>query len=125
MYRSMELLMKSFTKNLFRFFGILGLLVFLWPSVSVTQNSSTEAETEDEVFIVCSRDKDIRWIRTFKTDSGTRCKSMYSKEGFAQTVSSGQNYMSCKSVLENIKKNIEEGGFKCKESQLLSFIEIN
>ena len=108
---------------MFWFLGLVGMSVLFWPSVSVTQNSSVG--TEDEVFIVCQRDKNIRWIRTFKTDSGTRCKSMYSKEGFAQTVSSGQNYTSCKSVLENIQKNIEEGGFQCKESQLLSFVEIN
>ena len=83
------------------------------------------ASSSDEIFIVCQRDKDIRWVRTFKTDAGTRCKSVYSKEGFAQTVSSGQNFDSCRSVLDNIRKNIEEGGYQCKPSQLLSLVEID
>lgn len=53
-----------------------------------------------------------------------RCRSLYSKEGFVQTVSSAQNFNTCKVVIDNIKANIEEGGFKCKEAQLISMVEI-
>lgn len=90
------------------------------------QTSPTNSATSDQktdVTYICQRLKDVRWIRSYVVE-GNRCRSLYSKEGFVQTVSSAQNFNSCKVVIDNIKANIEEGGFKCKEAQLISMVEI-
>lgn len=78
---------------------------------------------KDDLFIVCARAKDTRWLRAFKLDNG-RCKTYYSKEGYVQVVSSASFFASCEAVLNTVKKNIEEGGFKCKEQQLASMVEL-
>lgn len=65
-----------------------------------------------DVSILCRRDKSVRWLRAFKLDNG-KCKTIYSKEGYLQVVSSATFFSSCEVVLLSIKKNIEEGGFKC------------
>lgn len=84
---------------------------------------TTSADQKTDVTYICQRQKDMRWIRSYMVDRN-RCRSLYSKEGFVQTVSSAQNFNTCKVVIDNIKANIEEGGFKCKEAQLISMVEI-
>lgn len=75
-------------------------------------------------FIICNRNRDVRWIRIYSADDG-KCRTIYSKEGFTQIVSSATYYSSCESVLNNVKKNVEAGGFKCQEAVLGHVIEIN
>lgn len=76
------------------------------------------------VFYVCKREREVRWLRIFMTESNSKCKTMYSKEGYIQVVSSATYFSSCESVLLNVKKNIEDGGFKCQQEQLGAMIEI-
>jgi hypothetical protein len=85
--------------------------------------SEATTDQEPEITYVCQKQNDVRWVRSYLVD-GNRCRSLYSKEGFVQTVGSAQNFRSCKTVTENIKANLEEGGFKCKEARLNSMIEI-
>lgn len=98
-------------------------LVFILLQFAIVQLGYSQEDQRDVTYI-CQRSKDIRWIRSFKVE-GNRCRSLYSKEGFVQTVSSAQNFASCKTVIDNIKANIEEGGFKCKEALLISMVEID
>lgn len=76
------------------------------------------------VFYVCKREREVRWLRIFMTESNSKCKTIYSKEGYIQVVSSATYFSSCESVLLNVKKNIEDGGFKCQQEQLGDMIEI-
>lgn len=79
----------------------------------VKPEMSTETNLDKtDVSILCRRDKSVRWLRAFKLDNG-KCKTIYSKEGYLQVVSSATFFSSCEVVLLSIKKNIEEGGFKC------------
>lgn len=94
------------------------LFQFLFFSFAYSQD-----DLKTDLTYICQRAKDVRWIRSYRV-GGNRCKALYSKEGFVQTVSSAQNFASCKTVIDNIKANIEEGGFKCKEAQLISMVEI-
>ncbi len=90
---------------------------------SNAQSVNPAVQNKDNLFVVCQRQKEIRWLRAFKLDSG-RCKTYYSKEGYVQIVSSASYFSSCEAVLGTVKKNIEEGGFKCSEKQLASLVEI-
>lgn len=96
-------------------------------SILIAQNneggSSDNTNAKSNVFIVCSRLKETRWLRAFKLENG-RCKAYYSKEGYVQIVSSSSYFSSCEAVLNTVRKNIEEGGFKCSEKSLVSMVEI-
>jgi hypothetical protein len=78
---------------------------------------------DENLFVACQRLKELRWLYAFKLDNG-RCKTYYSKEGYVQVVSSASYFSSCEAVLETVKKNIEEGGFKCATKRLASIVEI-
>ncbi len=105
--------------------------VSIFSSVLFAQNSnsmSSESNSEhsvnkNNIFMICSRQKEVRWLRAFKLENG-RCKTYYSKEGYVQVVSAGSYFSSCEAVLLNVKLNIEEGGFKCAEKALTSMVEL-
>ena len=98
--------------------------IFILIQLAILPFGFSQDDEKTDVTYICQRSKDIRWIRSYKVE-GNRCKSLYSKDGYVQTVSSAQNFASCKTVIDNIKANIEEGGFKCKEAQLISMVEID
>lgn len=81
------------------------------------------AADKNNLFVLCDRQRDIRWLRVFSSSDG-KCKTVYSKDGYSQVVSSATFYSSCEAVLNNVRKNVEGGGFKCREAQLSGFIEI-
>lgn len=91
------------------------------PTTTPDATSAMMANNSD-IFLVCLRGKENRWLRAFKLDSG-RCKTYYSKEGYVQVVSSASYFASCEAVMNSVRKNIEEGGFKCQEKNLESMIE--
>lgn len=82
------------------------------------------AADKNNLFVICDRQRDVRWIRVFSSNDG-KCKTVYSKDGYSQVVSSATFFSSCESVLNNVKKNVEGGGFKCREAILDHVIEIN
>lgn len=81
------------------------------------------AADKNNEFVICERQRDVRWIRVFSSSDG-KCKTVYSKDGYSQVVSSATFYSSCEAVLLNVKKNVEGGGFKCREAVLANFVEI-
>lgn len=85
--------------------------------------SPLKAADKSEIFLLCKRDKNIRWLRAFKLENG-KCKTYYSKEGYLQVVSSATFFASCEGVLQSVRKNIEEGGFKCSEVTTAQMAEI-
>jgi hypothetical protein len=100
-------------------------IIFLGTS-GFSQNNETadvSSEIKSNIFVVCQRQKEQRWLRAYKLENG-RCKALYSKEGYVQVVSSASYFSSCEAVLNTVKKNIEEGGFKCGEKALATMIEI-
>ena len=92
-------------------------------SVNTTAEATPTTAANSDIFLVCLRGKENRWLRVFKLDSG-RCKTYYSKEGYVQVVSSASYFASCEAVMNSVRKNIEEGGFKCHEKNLESMVEI-
>ena len=87
---------------------------FLFITIFAVQFSPLQAADPNEIFLLCKRDKNIRWLRAFKLDNG-KCKTHYSKEGYLQVVSAATFFASCEGVLQSVRKNIEEGGFNCSD----------
>ncbi len=98
-------------------------LSFAERNIQTDERLSADENKSDNMFVVCTRQKEMRWLRAFKLDNG-RCKTYYSKEGYVQVVSAASYFSSCAAVLDTVKKNIEEGGFKCAEKNLASMVEI-
>lgn len=94
------------------------LFISLW--LTAVQVSATD---KNNMFVLCERQRDIRWMRVFSSSDG-KCKTVYSKDGYSQVVSSATFYSSCEAVLNNVKKNVEGGGFKCREAVLSGYTEI-
>lgn len=83
---------------------------------------SVEADNAD-IFYLCKRDRVTRWLRAYKLENG-KCKALYSKEGYLQVISSATFFASCEGVLLSVKKNLEEGRFKCTQMGKASVIEL-
>lgn len=109
-----DLKKKIFTIGGMRY--VLVIIVFFMASLKVFA-------ADKNVFVLCEKQRDVRWIRITSANDG-KCRTIYSKEGFAQVVSSATFFSSCEAVLNNVKKNVEGGGFKCKEAVLANVVEI-
>lgn len=82
----------------------------------------TNAEGED-IFFLCKNGKNSRWLRAFKLENG-KCHTAYSKDGYLQIISSATYFTSCEGVLHNVRKNIEEGGYKCLKQEKYSYLDL-
>lgn len=76
-----------------------------------------------ELFYKCVRGKEMRWMRLNYLKNG-KCKTTYSREGDAKDVSQAEVYETCESVLNNIKKNLESGGYICEEKILMGTLNL-
>lgn len=96
------------------------------PKITTEAEVKTEGEVKvkSDLFFICKKEREMRWLRAFKTDN-IHCKTYYAKEGYVQTVSSASNFATCESMLNAVKKNLEDGGFLCKEKILSSMVELN
>lgn len=101
-------------------FILILLIFFCTLPVAIAQ---TESETLD-LFFLCKNSKgSVRWLRAYRTEN-SKCHTVYSKEGYLQVISSATYTASCVGVLHNVRKNIEEGGFKCAKMDSYSFLEV-
>ncbi len=96
------------------------IVAMLMAPVSWAQNADPESS---DIFLLCRREKSVRWLRAYKLESG-KCKTLYSKEGYLQVISSATYFASCEGVLRSVQKNIEEGGFKCVNTPQVSVLEL-
>ena len=87
------------------------------------ERSIASAKTKKEVFYKCTRGKELRWMRLFYQKNG-KCKTVYSKGGDAREVSTAVGYETCENVLNNIKKNLEDGAYVCEEKVLMGSLEL-
>lgn len=93
------------------------------PAASPSSSDATTSFDDSDLFFLCKREKTIRWLRAYKLENG-KCKALYSKEGYLQVISSATFFASCEGVLLNVKKNLEEGNFKCTQMAKASVIEL-
>ncbi len=89
-----------------------------------SETAIKENKTEKkELFYMCTKQRETRWLRLYNQSDG-RCKTVYSKTGNAEEVSTAYNYEACEAVLKNIKENLEKGDFKCEEKTLMGALDI-
>jgi hypothetical protein len=99
-------------------------LILTWQLPSKSQQVQNVAEVESsDVFYLCKRDKTTRWLRAHKLENG-KCQTLYSKEGYLQVISSATYFASCEGVLQSVRKNLEEGQFKCDLTTKYSVLEL-
>lgn len=76
----------------------------------------TQAEAlseEKSALVLCKNNQVVRTIRVNSSDDG--CRTVYTKAGVDRVVGSGQNTSSCVQFLNNIKGNLEEAAWSCRE----------
>lgn len=109
-------------------FFIFIICVLLSP-FALSQNPSAQTSTNitsndsEDLFFLCKNGKNSRWLRAFKLENG-KCHTTYSKDGYLQIISSATYFTSCEGVLHNVRKNIEEGGYKCLKQEKYSYLDL-
>ena len=106
------------------YFVIITVLSLSSQHLSFAQDFRKIAEVvETDLFYLCKRNKNIRWLRAYKLENG-KCNTIYSKEGYLQVIGSALYFSSCEGVLHSVQKNLEEGGFKCNSVAKYSVLEL-
>lgn len=111
--------------NGFLYLPMIALISLSSQQLSYAQNFRKIAEevVETDIFYLCKRNKNTRWLRAYKLENG-KCNTIYSKEGYLQIIGSAVYFSSCEGVLHSVQKNLEEGGFKCTPISKYSVLEL-
>ena len=97
---------------------------FILAQAPINQNTNLQTSaTSEDIFFLCKNGKNSRWLRAFKLENG-KCHTTYSKDGYLQIISSATYFTSCEGVLHNVRKNIEEGGYKCLKQEKYSYLDL-
>lgn len=79
------------------------------------ETTQKEVKSNNDLSLTCHLGKEGRTIVLQKGDK--RCEVHYSKSGESNQMAWGQKTPSiCDNVFDNIKTNIEKGGFKCQSN---------
>ncbi|MGZ3769757.1 MAG: hypothetical protein ACXVCP_07970 [Bdellovibrio sp.] len=63
--------------------------------------------------VLCKHNKEVRTLRLeIDTD---KCRAIYTKQGVDEVIGSGQYTNSCVEIISNVRKNLEEGKWSCRE----------
>jgi len=69
----------------------------------------------ESTYVLCRNQKMVRTIRIESNVDGVTCMTKYTKAGVDQVVAASRSQNSCKTVLENIKTNLEKAAWNCKD----------
>ncbi len=64
--------------------------------------------------ILCKLHKNVRTLRV-EVDEQKICNTLYTKQGVDENIGSGQNHQSCFEIIGKVRKNLEDGGWSCRE----------
>jgi hypothetical protein len=87
---------------------LMAFLIFVCP-ITFAQN-----ESKPEAFIICKLRGEVRTIAVNKRGDGT-FETVYSKNGAPQTVGSGRSIESNRGFMANVKRNLENSNWECRE----------
>lgn len=105
--------------------SIIQSLIFLAITIGLTQVSQAIVE-KPEVYVLCKNSKIVRSIRIFENDEGeNKCVTLYTKAGVDRVVGKGRNFSSCRSVLNNIRGNLESATWTCRDITAKSKITVS
>lgn len=105
-------------------FGSLGRVCYIWVMsigrfffsllVGVLPFQTTaQGAIEQLSYVMCKSQKTVRTIRV--TSSNEVCQTVYTKAGVDRIVSSGKSRQSCIGVMKNIRDNLEDAAWRCKD----------
>lgn len=88
-------------------------ILILVSSLAYAQNISAAKPSS---FVMCRNKKIVRTLRVESGgDDGVACTTTYTKAGIDKVVGTGKFEPSCQNFLTNVRKNLEEAGWVCKE----------
>ncbi len=94
--------------------ALASLLFFSTASVAVEFKKSEPEKTEiQNYFFICKNQKVVRTLRMDK--KSPNCEAIYTKDGVDKVIGTAQKVFSCVDVLDRVKNNLSEAGWKCKE----------
>lgn len=67
-----------------------------------------------ESFVLCKNKKMVRTLRV-ELGSDQKCRAIYTKQGVDEVIGSSQQVASCVEFVSNVRKNLEEGKWSCRE----------
>lgn len=75
--------------------------------------SSAFAGLENSL-VLCRNQKNVRTLRV-EMGEDQKCRAIYTKQGVDETIGSGQITGSCEEYISNVRKNLEEAKWNCRE----------
>ncbi|MEN0058824.1 MAG: hypothetical protein AAGB31_08320 [Bdellovibrio sp.] len=84
---------------------VAGVLFFI-PSVKAADLNSS--------LVLCKHDKTVRTLR-IEMSEDQKCRAIYTKQGVDETIGSAQSTSSCVEYISNVRKNLEEAQWSCRE----------
>lgn len=87
-------------------------MFWVFSALLLTANVSAADKLKD--FILCRNNKTVRTIRVDKATDTTDWITYYTKGGVDKEVGRGKSLDSNKKISDNIRKNLELAGWRCK-----------
>ncbi|WP_374078262.1 hypothetical protein [Bdellovibrio bacteriovorus] len=98
------------------------------PNLSIQRHESTVLGNDDGAFffsslafadlgeslVLCKHNKTVRTLRV-EMGEDQKCRAIYTKQGVDETIGSGLNPNSCVEFVSNVRKNLEEAKWNCRE----------
>jgi hypothetical protein len=72
-------------------------------------------ETKTTSYFICKSKGSVRTVRVELDEQGV-CHTFYSKNGIDKAIGSGRNKESCQHFSDNVIRNLENSGWKCREA---------
>lgn len=76
--------------------------------------SSIASSAVGESLVLCKHNKSVRTLRV-EMDNDSKCQVIYTKQGVDEMIGSGQYTNSCVEIISNVRKNLEEGKWVCRD----------
>ena len=78
-----------------------------------TRAKAEEATSKHPTYVICKNHKIVRTLRV--EQSGSACKTLYTKAGIDREVGNGKNLSSCFKFMDNVRGNLGTAGWTCKD----------
>lgn len=77
-------------------------------------SSFAQANSVGDSLVLCKHNKTVRTLRV-EIGEDKQCRAIYTKQGVDETIGSGQYTASCVEYISNVRKNLEEAKWNCRE----------
>ena len=78
------------------------------------------SDSSAKAYVLCKSQKSVRTIRIIENSDKSGCKAYYTKEGHDNFMGGGKDFSICQNVLNKIRRNLQDGGWKCRDVSRVS-----